>query len=337
MVDLRRVQKTGGSTLIISLPKRWAEATGTKSGDTLSIMPGDRNTLIIDPHPTDKPVKRVKKLTIEDDDPRHFFRRLIAAYICGFDTIEVTAARSISPEMRAAIRNFTRMVIGPEITEEDINSVLIKDLSDSEGFGLKSVVRRIFRITSSMLNDSLDAVVKGDLDLSRDVVSRDAEVDRFYWLLSKQYNLMLKRPWYLKEDSNAEESLNFFLVGRILERVADHAKNISDHNLTIGTTNKGPRLARETMKFVSESGNMALDMLTNAFNAFIQGDVPLANRTIDRAEDLEELTNNGISTISSGKSGQSVAIAGMMGSVRRTGMYASDIAEIAINNQINLN
>ena len=212
MVDLRRVQKTGGSTLIISLPKRWAEATGTKSGDTLSIMPGDRNTLIIDPHPTDKPVKRVKKLTIEDDDPRHFFRRLIAAYICGFDTIEVTAARSISPEMRAAIRNFTRMVIGPEITEEDINSVLIKDLSDSEGFGLK-----------------------------------------------------------------------------------------------------------------------------NAFNAFIQGDVPLANRTIDRAEDLEELTNNGISTISSGKSGQSVAIAGMMGSVRRTGMYASDIAEIAINNQINLN
>ena len=113
--------------------------------------------------------------------------------------------------MQASIRKFTRMVIGPEITEEDINSVLMKDLSDSEGFGLK-----------------------------------------------------------------------------------------------------------------------------NAFNAFIQGDVPLANRTIDRAETLDELTNNGITTISGGKSGQSVAIAGMMDSVMRTGMYASDIAEIAINNQVNL-
>ena len=336
MVDLRRVQKTGGSTLIISLPKRWAEATGTKSGDTLSIIPGDRDTLILDPHPTDKPVKRIKRLSIEDEAPHHFFRRLIAVYICGFDTIEVTTTKSISPEMRAAIRKFTRMVIGPEITEEDINSVLMKDLSDSEGFGLKSVVRRIFRITFSMLNDSLDAVVQGDLDVSRDVVSRDAEVDRFYWLLSKQYTLMLKKPRYLQEDPNIEESLNFFLVGRILERVADHAKNISDHNLTIRTTKKGPRLPKETIKYFTESGDMALDMLTNAFNAFIQGDIPLANRTIDRTTDLKELTDNGINTISSGKPGLSVAIAGMMDSVTRTGMYASDIAEIAINNEENL-
>ena len=192
----------------------------------------------------------------------------------------------------------------------------------------------MFRITFSMLNDSLDSVIDGDLELSEDVVSRDAEVDRFYWLLSKQYNLMLKKPRYLQDDPNVEESLNFFLVGRILERVADHAKNISDHNLTIKTARKGPRLPKDTLKFVSESGDVALDMLTNAFNAFIQGDTPLANRTIDRTEELSELTDNGITTISSGKSGLAVAIAGMMDSVKRTGMYASDIAEIAINNQV---
>ena len=185
MADLRKVQKTGGSTLIVSLPKRWAEATGTKSGDALSITPGVGDTLIIDPHPTEKPRKRIKKLTIEEDDPRHFFRRLIACYICGYDTIQVKAGSTISPEMRAAIRDFTRMVIGPEITEEDIHSVLLKDLSDSEGFGLRSVVRRIFRITYSMFKDALDAVREGNLEVSRDVVSRDAEVDRFYFFLSK--------------------------------------------------------------------------------------------------------------------------------------------------------
>ncbi len=336
MVDLRKVQKTGGSTLIISLPKRWAQATGTKNGDTVSIIAGERNTLIIDPHPSDKPSNRRKKLTIEDDDPEHFFRRLIGVYICGYDTIEVTTKTTISPEMRAAIRKFTRMVIGPEITEEDINSVLMKDLSDSASFGLRSVVRRIFRITYSMFNDSINAVMDGNVEISRDVVSRDAEVDRFYWLLSKQYNLMLKKPRYLQDDPDMQGSLNFFLIGRILERVADHAKNISDNHISIHSDEIKSTLSKETRGHFLSAGEVALDMLKTSFEAFIQGDILKANQTIDRTKELKGFYNKGISTMSRGKPSLSVAIAGIMDSVERTGMYASDIAEIAINNQENL-
>lgn len=335
MVDLRRVQKTGGSTLIISLPKRWAEATGTKSGDTLTISPGDRDTLIIDPHPIDKPVSRLKKLSIDGSDPNHFFRRLIAVYICGFDTIEVHATEPITPEMRAAIRNFTRMVIGPEITEEDMKSVLMKDLSDSAGFGLRSVVRRIFRITFSMLKDAIDAVKEGNLDVSRDVVSRDEEVDRFTWLLSKQYTLMLKKPRYQQDDPNVEESLNFFLIGRILERVADHAKIISEHHIAIQVDPGRAQIQKQTMTYFLEAGGVSLEMLNDAFESLIKGDTDLANRTIDKAKELNRLINKGIGSISRTKPAVTVSISGIMDSLERTGMYASDIAEIAINNQEN--
>ncbi|MCK4613188.1 MAG: AbrB/MazE/SpoVT family DNA-binding domain-containing protein [Thermoplasmata archaeon] len=335
MADLRRVQKTGGSTLIVSLPKRWAVAAGIKNGDTLSLIPGERGTLIIDPHPIEKDVKRVKHISIEDGDPEHFFRRLIAVYINGYDTIEVSAGSTMSAEMRAAIRRFTRMVIGPEITEEDINSVHIKDLSDSEGFGLKSVVRRIFRITFSMLHDSMNAVRNGDLEIARDVDARDAEVDRLYWLLFKQYNLMLKRPRYLQEGPDVEESLNYFLIGRILERVADHARNISKHLVGVLGNKKKTPLSPETMNYFSGAADVALDMINRAFESFLKGDVSLANKTIDSTAELKDLYTKGVSTISGARPNLSVAIAGIMESVKRAGMYASDIAEIAINTQEN--
>lgn len=331
MVDLRRVQKTGGSTLIISLPKRWTEATGTQNGDTLAIIPGDKDTLILDPHPNEKPILREKHIVLEDDDPEHFFRRLIAVYINGYDTIKVTMTSSMGPEMRSAIRKFTRMVIGPEITEEDINSVHIRDLSDSGSFGIKSVVRRIFRITYSMVNDALDAVKNADGELSRDVVSRDTEVDRLYWLLFKQYNIILKKPRYQQEGLNAEESLNYFLVGRILERVADHGRNISNQMVNLLGKKKRSPLTKQTVERFAEAGELVLAMLDNAFESFLMNDMMQANQTIDSCLVLKEKISNGIETLGSSKPGMLVPISGIFDSVKRAGMYASDIAEIAIN------
>lgn len=332
MIDLRKVQKTGGSTLIISIPKRWAQSTGINSGDTLALVPGERNTLIIDPNPSEKGVERHKSITIDDDDPEHFFRRLIAIYINGYDTIEVNATPTMTPEMRAAIRKFTRMVIGPEITEEDLNSVQMKDLSDSAGFGMKSVVRRIFRISYSMLHDSLNAAKLGDQEIARDVVSRDAEVDRLYWLLFKQYNHMLKKPSYQKDQPEAEESLNFFLVGRILERIADHARNISRNVMNIGTKRKKSQLSPATLKVFGEAGELALSMVDGSFESFLKKDETQANLIIDQTTNLKELYSMGVSTIGGTKAEVSIAIAGIMDSVKRAGMYAADIAEISINN-----
>jgi len=333
MADMRRVQKTGGSTYIISLPKKWANANGIKNGNTLSLLPGERGTLIIDPNPGDNIEDRLKHIVISDEEPEHFLRRLISVYINGYSTIEIEANSTVSPEMKEAIRRFTRMVIGPEITEESINNVRIKDLSDTQGFGLKRAVRRIYRITYSMLKDSFNAVSKGNTDIARDVVSRDEDVDRLFWLISKQFTLMLKRPRYLQEEPSVEESLNYYLVGRVLERIADHARNISKHLLVVmdGKRTRKTPLSKETYRYFHTAGETSLQMLESSFNSFIQGDCNLANDTIDRTEELKSLYNSGISTIDGKNPGLSVAIAGMMESVKRTGMYASDIAEIAIN------
>ncbi len=38
-MEMRKVQVTGGSTYIVSLPKRWATEVGVKPNDTVGIVP----------------------------------------------------------------------------------------------------------------------------------------------------------------------------------------------------------------------------------------------------------------------------------------------------------
>ena len=74
-----------------------------------------------------------------------------------------------------------------------------------------------------MLRDSLDAFVQGDPDLARDVCRRDDTVDA--------YNNQIFRELltYMMEDARTiTRALHVLLIARQLERVADHATNISE-------------------------------------------------------------------------------------------------------------
>jgi hypothetical protein len=47
-VHRRKVQKTGGSTYFVTLPKGWAESVGIKPGVEVTLMPTQAGTLLLD-------------------------------------------------------------------------------------------------------------------------------------------------------------------------------------------------------------------------------------------------------------------------------------------------
>ncbi|TRO56011.1 AbrB/MazE/SpoVT family DNA-binding domain-containing protein, partial [Candidatus Bathyarchaeota archaeon] len=53
--DLRKVQVTGGSTFIISLPKAWVEQMGLQRGSVIRISQKDDLTLCLTPEGADTP------------------------------------------------------------------------------------------------------------------------------------------------------------------------------------------------------------------------------------------------------------------------------------------
>lgn len=84
-------------------------------------------------------------------------------------------------------------------------------------------IPRIANLASSMVRKALQAFIEGDADMAESVLSMDDGVDKLnsaahYALL----NLMKKEP------ELAPQALNALMISRALERVADHATNISE-------------------------------------------------------------------------------------------------------------
>jgi phosphate transport system protein len=84
-------------------------------------------------------------------------------------------------------------------------------------------IPRMAEITQKMTRDSLDAFVRKDPALARDVLSRDDEVDQ---LKDQVFRVLLTHM--MADPGTIERALSLILVSRNLERIADHATNIAE-------------------------------------------------------------------------------------------------------------
>jgi phosphate transport system protein len=82
---------------------------------------------------------------------------------------------------------------------------------------------RMAEIAEAMTRDSLDAFVRRDAELARDILSRDDEVDQ---LKDQIFRVLLTHM--MADPGTIERALGLILVSRNLERIADHATNIAE-------------------------------------------------------------------------------------------------------------
>ena len=94
----------------------------------------------------------------------------------------------------------------------------------------------------SMVRDALDAFVRGDLELARQVLLRDDEVDQMKRALMQELKGTLRQNPEL-----SEEALALILIGRNLERLGDHATNIAEDVIFV-TSGEDVRHSRHAPK-----------------------------------------------------------------------------------------
>ena len=75
----------------------------------------------------------------------------------------------------------------------------------------------------AMLKDSLDALINQDVDLAYQVCLDDDEVDRMNHMIYDEVKIAIKQ-----QPDRVAYLLNLLLIGRHLERIADHATNIAE-------------------------------------------------------------------------------------------------------------
>jgi phosphate transport system protein len=84
-------------------------------------------------------------------------------------------------------------------------------------------IPRMATIAEKMIRDALDAFVKKDAELARDVLRRDDEVDN---LKDQVFRELL--TYMMADPGTIQRALSLILISRNLERIADHATNIAE-------------------------------------------------------------------------------------------------------------
>lgn len=331
----RKLQLAGKSTFLVSLPKRWVTTAGLKAGDTLFVETETDGSVSVRAQSTERSAVRRKTFHDKESETReHLLRKLVGAYVSGFGLIEIRFGPDRGPFVRKVAREFCHLVIGPEVIEELRNALVIQDLSDTRELSSEKCLRRMHLTVRAMIDDALLALKTGDASLAHDVEQRLSDVNRLYWMVSKQYHLAHATPATAAGRSPVTVLHGHRLIAKLLQRIGEHAQRIARSLPALG---RGRELDGKFQKELDEARSSALAILDKAFRALFTRDIEESNQAIDARTDHLELVEGLSHRIAPRRGEDILALGSVVDSLGRIAVYAGEIAEEAIDLAVLLN
>ncbi len=164
--EIRKVQLTGKSTFVVSLPKKWAVNAGITSGSLVHMHPKEDGSLLLTSN-GGFAAQGQKTLIIDGRAGEPLVRDIIATYVAGYRVIELKA-RNITPEQRKDITAIVKKLIGIEIIEETHDKVIIQDISNPGDMPIDMSFRRMHIKVQWMLDNTIKAMNTTDVSLRKE-------------------------------------------------------------------------------------------------------------------------------------------------------------------------
>ncbi|MBI5859149.1 MAG: phosphate uptake regulator PhoU [Nitrosarchaeum sp.] len=334
--ETRKIQFTGKSSYIVSLPKQWVMDLGLKQGDQIRMIRKDSSTLEIYP-PKFEPRSQKKEdatIEIDDEETSSIVRKLISLYFLGYKTINIKPKTGrLSPIQRNTVKEAVkRMLMGSEIISDSSGGITVQVLVNLLELSVDGAFKRMIHLAKSMSNDAILAMRENNLELAQEVINTDDEVDRFGFYIIRQLKIAIQNEHMLKEMGfrNARDCLGYRLVVKNIERTGDHAAFIAKDILEF----KKP-VKKEIVEKIQEMNEFALSVLDDSCLALFKEDYVQAEKTIERTNEIVKYEKKVRDASKSLKDDEEIyRIRRMTENIRRISEYASDIAEIVLNMNI---
>lgn len=331
--ETRKLQFTGGSTYIISLPKKWIDQNQLSKGSVIRVREEEGGVLSVFPPNTavqQKSDEAFIKVSPKEDSSS-IIRKAVSTYLIGYNLINIKAEKQqqLSTKQRNDIKTFVRhMLVGTEIVTDTPSQLTLQVLLSYPELSVQSALRRMSIITSSMHKDAMTALRELDHQAAKAVTATDNEVDRFNLYIVRQLKTAIENPRIIREIglANARDCLGYRLVTKSVERTADHAANVAENVLMIKK-----KLDSEILERIEKMSAISVSMFETAIDALFKQDFNLAESIIEKTRDVITLEKEAIRSFQETGPEENANLRLIVESLRRTAEYASDIAEIVLN------
>ena len=329
--ERRRLQLTGGSTFVVSLPKKWIDELDMKIGDEVILIKNPNKSFTIlsvfDKFKTKKSIIEIGK----DDSEESLKRKIIAVYLAGYKIIEIISKGiRIQPNHTRTIRNLVRTsMIGTEIVESSSESIRIQILTRLPELSFEVALRRMYLMASNMQNEAIDALGKMDNEAAQEVIKMDDEVDRFSLYILRNLFQAVQSGEILLEIGLKKPSdcLGYRTVIRCIERIADHSVLIAKRIKFLNSP-----IDKKTFQSINHLSETATNIFENSILALTKNDYSMAEKVALQASKTVQEEKDIISNLKD--SDRSPIIKFVLEDIRRIVEYSTDIAEVVINENI---
>ncbi|MFB5647511.1 MAG: PhoU domain-containing protein [Candidatus Nitrosomaritimum yanchengensis] len=330
----RKMQLSGGSTYIISLPKNWIDELKIKVGESVTIVKNSNQSLTLFPRERNEQ-KRKNTAVIpssQKDSGNTIKRKIIAAYLSGYKTIKIkTKGMRIPSEHSRSIRELVRTtMIGTEIVESSSEVMIVQVLTRLPELSFETALKRMYLMASNMVREAIEALEEADMPHAEEVVNMDDEVDRFGLYMRRNLVLAVGNERILQDMGLRKPSdcLGYRAIISRIERIADHASLIA-----------------KRIKFVEEKIDSKIivkikNLSEKSLEVFEESIAAVQEHNFEKGESVAEKVSQIIvdekqimSKIIESERNATI-IRFVLEDLRRIAEYSSDIAEVAIDENI---
>jgi phosphate uptake regulator len=286
-MHVRKLQRLGTTTIVVSLPRKWVKERGLKQGDVVYLEEGiDSITL----HTSNK-AKQSLRVTINaelEPNPESLARLVTASYLQGYDEVRVVSQSGLLQEQIDEILAALERLPGFEVLEQTSNQLIIQGIVDPARFTVDSIIKRMQVMISAMINASIDAVIEGMPEKAAEVSRVEAKVDELYFLVVRQLLLSIRNPSLAKVIGidSVPAVTGYRMVSKSLEEIGDYALAISRESLNI--KRRGRSIDREILMQIMTIGEEVSTIFGRAVSAFLTLDFKLISSVFQEIPALSE-------------------------------------------------
>jgi len=281
-MELRRVQRTSGGTFFVCLPKDWATRTGLVRSSVVSLSETADGRLVIDAKYS---AERAPQVVVIRPTPL-LDREIVGKYLLGYDIIRVEAKDRVSTEDRERIKQASSRLIGLEIVEEDYSKIVLQCLLEPSAYPPEKILQREHSIASSMHRDAVTALIEGDAHLAKNVIARDNEVNRLYFLLVRILRTVIQNPGLSEKLGILPiDCLDYRLTASLVEAIGDQSVQVAELAVRL----ENAKVAKELAQLLLKLHRVGFEAHENALKALFTRDIALAESVRNEMKNVSSL------------------------------------------------
>ncbi|GKS66846.1 hypothetical protein YTPLAS73_03930 [Nitrosarchaeum sp.] len=330
----RKIQLSGGSTYIVSLPKEWVEELKIKVGENVTIVKNSNKSLTLFPREHSNGNNQTIAIinSSQKDSGDSVKRKIIATYLAGYKTIQIkTRGMRISSEHFRSVRELVHSsMIGTEIVESSSDVITIQILTRLPELSFESALKRMYLMAANMIKESIEALEEMDIPHAEEVINMDDEVDRFGLYMRRNLVLAVENQSILEDMGlkRPSDCLEYRTIIGKIERIGDHARLIAKRIKFIEDT-IDPKITDKIKKLSEKSTEVFEESIMAVQNHDFQKGESVAEKVNQVIEEEKEI----MSKIKESEKNSTV-IKFVLEDLRRIAEYSGDIAEVAIDENI---